>query len=102
MQITNSSNDGFSLFEKAESIIKEKQGHFFNNVTLTDDLDLGTKKGLTTKNTRVKHGSSITYHSKVMATSQVFLQADRQMEQLKHCLLTIFQVRKTLTFTLPK
>ena len=54
-------------------------------MTLTDDLDIGTKKGSYHKETHVNYESSITYHSKVGANvkglfffSQTNGQADRQ------------------------
>ena len=75
-------------------------------LTLTDDLDLGTKKthlndigvrllimdrrnensssvwGLTKRNIHVKYESSISYHSKVTANIKVFCgQMDKQTEQ---------------------
>ena len=49
-------------------------------LTLTDDLDIVTKKGFTTTNTHVKYENFITYHSEVSLMLMAFV--DKQMDKL--------------------
>ena len=62
-----------------------RNGHFYQKLwpwylTLTDDLDFGTKKkAFTPRNIYMKYESSITYHSKTMANVKLFV--DRQTGQ---------------------
>ena len=53
-------------------------------LTLTDDLDFGTKERVLPQGNYiyVKHESSITYHSKDMASVKVF--ADEQTDQRRN------------------
>ena len=55
---------------------------------MTDNLDLVPQKSLYRKKTHVKHESSITYHSKVIAIVQVYF-GKKKKNDLDTCILTL-------------
>ena len=72
----------------------EKCELLYLTLTLTDDLDIGSQKSLTTRNAHVEYESYITYHSKVIPNLKVVLrQTEKQRDMAKSICPSIYRYR---------